>query len=36
MRGGRISKIFLEFDQPFWNEGEGNINFVWTKKVSQV
>ncbi|XP_023337296.1 peroxisomal N(1)-acetyl-spermine/spermidine oxidase isoform X2 [Eurytemora carolleeae] len=32
MRGGRISKIFLEFDKPFWNEGEGNINFVWTKK----
>ena len=36
MRAGRISKIFLEFEEPFWSPGEGNINFAWTKQVTFV
>ena len=31
-----MSKIFLEFEEPFWSPGHGNINFAWTKQVECV
>jgi len=32
MRPGRICKLFLEFETPFWPRGEGNMHFVWSKE----
>lgn len=30
---GQISKIYLEWSNPWWAKGEGYMNFVWDKKV---
>ena len=35
MRPGRASKIFLQFDNPFWREGEGQMIFLWTKEEQE-
>jgi spermine oxidase len=32
MSPGRCSKIFLQYDTPFWKKGDGQIVFVWTKE----
>jgi len=32
LRPGRISKVFLHFNEPFWIPGEGDIIFLWTKE----
>ena len=32
MRAGRVSKIFLHFDVPFWRAGEGKMLLAWTKE----
>ena len=34
MRGGRMSKIILEFENPFWKQGEGNMHFSWSRQVN--
>ena len=34
MRGGRMSKIILEFENPFWKQGEGNMHFSWSRRVN--
>ena len=36
MRPGRASKIFLQFDNPFWREGEGQMIFLWTKEEQEA
>ena len=36
LRPGRISKVFLHFNEPFWIPGEGDIIFLWTKKVTHI
>jgi len=32
LRPGRVSKVFLEFSEPFWEQGNGNINLTWSNK----
>ena len=30
---GRAGKVFMEFDAPFWSEGEEVIKIAWGKQV---
>ena len=30
---GRAGKVFVEFDAPFWSEGEEVIKIAWGKQV---
>lgn len=35
MKSGKLSKIFLEWTQPWWTKGKGFVNFAWTKQEQQ-
>ena len=36
MRPGRVSKIFLQFENLFWREGEGQMIFLWSKEEQEA
>ena len=36
MRPRRVSKIFLQFENPFWREGEGQMIFLWSKEEQEA
>ena len=33
MKEGRIAKLYLEWADPWWAEGEGYLNFAWSREV---
>jgi hypothetical protein len=33
MREGRMAKLYLEWSEPWWNRGEGFLNFAWSREV---
>jgi hypothetical protein len=33
MREGRMAKLYLEWSEPWWNHGEGFLNFAWSREV---
>ena len=32
---GNVGKIFLEWEKPFWREGDGGIKFCWSDEERQ-
>ena len=33
---GKVNKIFLEWNEPFWRQGLGGIKFCWTDKEYEI
>jgi hypothetical protein len=36
MREGRMAKLYLEWSEPWWNHGEGFLNFAWSREVQET